>query len=91
MFKSKFFIAKSPIHGRGMFTKVPFKKGHFICRFINKYFLKFSNHSRAPNASLAKFKGKLIAYALRDINPNEEITLDYRHPLNPYRNYDFEL
>ncbi len=45
---------------------------------------KFINHSCEPNAFMRKVSGEKVAFfALRDIRPGEEITVDYRDPDHP--------
>jgi SET domain-containing protein len=39
--------------------------------------LRFANHSCAPNAVLRIRQGRVEIYALRDIAPNEEVSLNY--------------
>jgi SET domain-containing protein len=39
--------------------------------------MRFTNHSCAPNARLAIRDGRIEFYALRDIGPGEELTVDY--------------
>ena len=39
--------------------------------------LRFSNHSCAPNATMRIRHGRIELYALRDIVPGEELTLNY--------------
>ena len=44
----------------------------------------FINHSCAPNAYVRVVPGDRVAFfALRDINPGEEITINYRDPSHP--------
>ena len=44
----------------------------------------YINHSCAPNAFMRNMPGDRVAFfALRDINPGEEITMDYRDPDHP--------
>jgi len=44
----------------------------------------FINHSCAPNAFMRVMPGDRVAFfALRDIQPGEEITMDYRDPDHP--------
>jgi SET domain-containing protein len=44
----------------------------------------FINHSCAPNAFMRVVPGdKLVFFALRDIAPGEEITINYRDPYHP--------
>jgi len=82
-------IKKSPIHGVGAFSKTKFKKGEFINTHIfplikggDLYVTSFGkklNHSNTPNAISKKEQdGCYKVYALTDINPNDEITLDYK-------------
>jgi hypothetical protein len=78
---------KSPIHGVGAFSKTKFNKGDFINTHIlphknDKQVTAFGrnlNHSETPNAiSKKENDGCYKVYALTDINPGDEITLDYR-------------
>ena len=39
--------------------------------------LRFTNHSCAPNAVLRISQGRVEFYAMRDISPGEEVTVDY--------------
>lgn len=39
--------------------------------------LRFTNHSCRPNASLRIRQGRVEFYAMRDLAPGEEITVDY--------------
>lgn len=39
--------------------------------------MRFTNHSCAPNARLCIRAGRVEFYALRDIAPGEEVTVDY--------------
>ena len=39
--------------------------------------MRFTNHSCAPNARLAIRDGRIEFYALRNIDPGDEITVDY--------------
>jgi histone-lysine N-methyltransferase SETD1 len=44
----------------------------------------FINHSCAPNAFMRIVPGGKVAFfALRDISPGEEVTIDYRDPDHP--------
>lgn len=104
--KARLSIQKSGIHGYGVFTTEPLKKGQFIadlhgskiiyrstiCGQSNRYYdwigigkdawidpvdeFQYLNHSCNPNTG---FKGsrKLSLYALRDIEPGEELAIDY--------------
>ncbi len=39
--------------------------------------MRFTNHSCRPNARLCIRQGRVEFYALRDVSPGEEITVDY--------------
>lgn len=43
----------------------------------------YINHSCAPNAYMRSLCGHLLFFALRDIQPGEEITIDYESTLHP--------
>lgn len=86
-------LAPSSIHGQGVHATVNIKKDtliglgiYFTLIFIpvvTEDFGSYINHSYEPNASLV-FDGeeswKWNVVANKDINSNEEITLDYRDP-----------
>lgn len=83
-----FEIKKSSIHGVGAFSKSNFKKDDFINTHIypltngDLYVTPFGrnlNHSNNPNAISKKEEddGCYRVYALTDITPGDEITLDY--------------
>lgn len=38
---------------------------------------QYINHSCSPNAFMRRFRNTVEVYALRDINPGEELTCDY--------------
>ena len=44
---------------------------------------QFVNHSCRPNSFVRILRGHVIFFALRDIEPGEEITLDYETTLHP--------
>ena len=44
---------------------------------------QFINHSCQPNSFVRIMHGHIIFFALRDIRPGEEITMDYRDPNHP--------
>jgi SET domain-containing protein len=39
--------------------------------------MRYTNHSCKPNAQLVIRNGRVEFYALRDISPGDEITVDY--------------
>ena len=43
----------------------------------------YINHSCSPNSFTRTIHGHLIFFALRDIEPGEEITIDYEETLHP--------
>jgi len=43
----------------------------------------YINHSCTPNAFIKTLYGKVLFFALRDIRPGEEITIDYEYTLHP--------
>jgi len=43
----------------------------------------YINHSCAPNAYMKTIYGHVLFFALRDIQPGEEITIDYEDTLHP--------
>ncbi len=43
----------------------------------------YINHSCQPNAFMQGVRGHLLFFALRDIQPGEEITIDYQTTLHP--------
>jgi uncharacterized protein len=43
----------------------------------------YINHSCRPNAYMKSHYGRMQFYALRDIQPGEEITVDYQSTLHP--------
>jgi hypothetical protein len=80
--KDNFKIEASQIHGNGVIATVKILNGEPI----NAAFLpdmkitKFGahlNHSSQPNAITKKNGDYRITYALKDIDPGDEITVDY--------------
>ena len=109
-------IADSPIHGKGCFATILFRRRRKIaeytgtrisnaearrraqrrilriCGIDNRWSLDGSaggngthyiNHSCTPNSFTRNLYGHLIFFALRDIEPGEEITIDYGDTLHP--------
>ena len=104
--KAKLVVLESPIHGYGVFSTEPLRRGQFIAELrgsrvryeptiygqSNRYGdwigigkntwidpideFQYLNHSCNPTAGL-KGTRKLRLYALRDVAPGEEITIDY--------------
>jgi SET domain-containing protein len=81
----QFYIDKSNIHGVGVYTAKKYNKNNYVINIIKKgYIYNIStfgqkiNHSYDPNCYLYKdINNNYDLYALRYIQPNEEITSDY--------------
>ena len=80
--KTKYRIGKSSIEGNGVIATTHIKKDEFI----NPAFLpgmritEFGahlNHSYKPNAITRKIEDYRLTYSLFNIDPGEEITVDY--------------
>ena len=79
-------LRASRIHGQGMFAKRAFRAGDLICpgRIDGKRTPagRFINHTPNPNAATHKDEnGDLWARAVRAIQENEEIVIDYRNSM----------
>jgi SET domain-containing protein len=82
-----FEIKDSNIHGKGVFAKKRIKPGEFINVALFKgkddmhdttLFGAHLNHSSKPNAR-TRFEGDYYrTYAVSNIDPDDEITVDYR-------------
>ena len=82
-------VRPSPIEGRGCFATARRLRGRqriHICGLDSYWAIdgrltgngtQFINHSCQPNCSLRNLRGHLLFFALRDIEPGEEILLDY--------------
>uniref|UniRef100_A0A6C0ECG5 SET domain-containing protein n=1 Tax=viral metagenome TaxID=1070528 RepID=A0A6C0ECG5_9ZZZZ len=80
---SFFEIRPSKIHGVGVFTRKQFFTGEAVLKAIElsqeiTYLGKHVNHSNNPNTVLKLQNDGWYLLALRNINPNEEITADYK-------------
>lgn len=87
-FMSKIQMAKdveikdSDIHGDGLFAKKEFEQDDYIAPALKDDYnkskeLEYINHSKTPNAEIAEDKDGYGIYALKKINKNDEITIDY--------------
>jgi SET domain-containing protein len=83
------FIAKSKIHGFGLFASKYFHENDIIVpNCINNntqkisYFGKYINHSLNPNTTLWYENNMYHVIAIKTINPYEEILADYN--FTPY-------
>ena len=93
LFNSMFDIRKSSIHGVGLFTKVPFKRGEklFIALTSDERVTRLGskvNHCPCTDPiSVSKINtvlaqdsnGDWWSVATRDLNANEELTADYTY------------
>ena len=81
-------IAKSPIHGLGLFALKPITKGHdfgithvkddeFQDGYIRLPLGGFFNHNNNPNCKVIEDGRFLRLIAIRDIEVGEEITAHY--------------
>lgn len=85
-------IKKSNIEGVGVFSKKYFPKGAFINNCVEPmqtfdngisrinritYFGKYLNHSYNPTAEIKIVGPNHSVFALKDIKPGDEITVDY--------------
>tara|TARA_R110000764_G_scaffold224995_2_gene314346 strand:+ start:1022 stop:1399 length:378 start_codon:yes stop_codon:yes gene_type:complete len=85
----KYHKDKSPIQGVGLFASADIISGEYvgIVSFENKRSTlgRYVNHSGNPNIKFVPFNDplfpsvNLICNAIRDINKNEELLVNYRH------------
>jgi hypothetical protein len=81
-------IRPSPIDGSGLFTDSPIPEGKLITiagyqktgTWIQNHLSRYINHSRQHNAIVHELPGFLLVMASRDIQPNEEIVVNYDMP-----------
>lgn len=85
--KTKWYLSPSPIHGEGIFAGSDIVRGEIIDVAICKQSVKITffgskiNHSWHPCAELS-FNSERDEYdvvAIKDIQKNQEITLDYNN------------
>lgn len=86
-YKHKYYIAKSSIHGKGLFSRTLVPKHHPIGIVVYykwwfypqiTYMGSHINHSKSNyNSKLVYFNSKYYLVATRDIEPNEEILANY--------------
>lgn len=80
--KDGFYIAKSNIHGVGLFVNKSYKKGEKIMIVIDndKNITKLArkiNHSNNANTIIKKKNDGWYIYALQDIKKDNELTINY--------------
>lgn len=76
------YIYKSNIHGDGLYTNKKINKNNYISLLINSnkiitYFGTKINHSYTPNTILHHTENGWHIVALKNINKNTELTVDY--------------
>jgi len=80
---NNFVVRSSPINGNGVFSTKSHRKGDFINTHFEpgQKITNFGanlNHSSTPNAiSKKQPDGGYKTYAQKNIDPNDEVTLDY--------------
>ncbi len=80
--KDGFYIAKSNIHGVGLFVNNNYKKDEKIIMVIDKYenitkLARKINHSNNANTIIRKKSDGWYIYAIQDIKKFTEITINY--------------
>ena len=79
------YLADSPIQGKGLFSEKNIDSGRHICysRIGDKRTIagRYTNHALYPNAKMIVEKDKVKLVAIKDIEANEEITVNYREVL----------
>jgi SET domain-containing protein len=68
--------AQRRVRGKRRISMVEFPDGGALDALADKEF-RYANHSCAPNAFIRIFRKRVEYYALRNIQPGEEITCDY--------------
>lgn len=85
--ENNFRVGPSRIHGKGVIATSRINKGQFINTALvpddlthkTTYFGRYLNHSSSPNAETRLEKDDVYrTYAQVDIEPETEITVDYR-------------
>lgn len=91
------YVAASPIHGNGLFTKIDIpanKMVLFVGNFKsagNKNWIsekgKMVNHAEPGNCYVERFGTSFFMYSSVDIKAGEELTSDYTKLSFPFKNY----
>jgi len=79
---NNFYVAKSKIHGIGLFVNNKYKKGEKIMIVIenNKNITPLAtkiNHSNNANTIIKKISDGWYIYSTEDIDKNTELTINY--------------
>jgi len=88
-----FYIEDTPTKGKSLFSNRSFKKGEEVGKYLSKtktlngrqiddlwetdVIGRYVNHSSKPNTKAIRKNGEVFLTAVRDINKDEEITLNY--------------
>ena len=86
MIVTRWHVAPSPFHGRGVFASSPIPQGapiglaHWFDgrRWHATRLGRLHNHSLTPTAQSVRMGDQRFLFASRDLLPGEEITVDYR-------------
>lgn len=80
------YVDRSTIEGKGLYSTKKINSGSFVCpsRIRNKRTIagRYTNHALQPNAKMTIDDKGINLVAIKDIEPNEEITVNYRDVLN---------
>lgn len=87
-YKYNFYLAPSGIHGTGLFANKSFTRGNIIgvamhfflfVPIITSELGQWINHSYVPNCKIHYYdkKNKYYLVALKEINKNDELTINY--------------
>jgi hypothetical protein len=80
-----YYKKKSNIHGFGLFSCINIYKDFIIGNgYINNKrtpLARYTNHSNKPNIVFKKVNEDIIAVAIKDIEKDEELLVNYRHEL----------
>jgi len=86
--KHNYEIKDSNIHGKGVHTKEHFEPGEFINCCVSRtsetppyfeitHFGKYLNHSYDPTSEIRKEPPVYNVYASKQLNPGDEVSVDY--------------
>lgn len=92
-----FYVAASPIHGNGLFTKIDIPANEVIlfigdCKGAgNNNWIseqgRMVNHAQPGNCYVERTLTQFFMYSSRDIKAGEELTSDYTKLSFPFKNY----
>ena len=80
------YVSESKIEGQGLFCNNKITSGDEICLArlagLRTPAGRYCNHAVLPNARITIEQGSAVITAVRDIDPREEITVNYREVMN---------